>query len=57
MKALTYYVHLLQVVFIGLKLIGEVDWTWLQVFMPYIITFSIWLIGFIYFELLKKGHK
>lgn len=57
MKSLVYYIHMTQVLFIALKFVGKVDWTWLQVFMPYIITFSIWLIGFIYFKLLKQGHK
>lgn len=57
MKSLIYYIHMTQVLFIALKLIEKVDWTWVQVFMPYIITFSIWLIGFIYFKLLKQGHK
>lgn len=57
MKSLIYYIHMTQVLFIALKLVGKVDWTWVQVFMPYIITFSIWLIGFIYFKLLKQGHK
>lgn len=57
MKSLIYYIHMTQVLFIALKLVGKVDWTWVQVFMPYIITFSIWLIGFIYFKLLKQGYK
>lgn len=57
MKSLIYYIHMTQVLFIALKLVGKVDWTWVQVFMPYIITFGIWLIGFIYFKLLKQGHK
>lgn len=33
--------ELLTIIFVVLKLTGTIDWTWLQVFSPAIIAFSI----------------
>lgn len=38
------FVGLLTIVFITLKLTGVIAWSWWLVFLPMIISFSLWLI-------------
>ena len=53
------FLEVLTLIFIVLKLIGKIDWTWLTVFSPMIFAFSMYilmLIGFIVMSV-KSGRK
>lgn len=41
MGCLSFFVVLLQVLFIGLKLTNQIDWGWLVVFMPFLVYFGV----------------
>lgn len=51
------FMEILTIVFIVLKLTGYIDWTWVQVCMPIIISFSVYaliFIGLIAYGILKR---
>lgn len=39
------FLKLMTLMFIGLKLCGEIDWSWWLVWLPYIIDFSATIIA------------
>ena len=49
----------LELLFIGLKLAGKIDWSWWIVFLPYIIQFGVMVILTIIFAFVtdKTGIK
>jgi hypothetical protein len=38
---LKWPIHALTIMLIGLKLTGNIDWSWLYVFLPYAVVFII----------------
>ena len=41
---------LLQVIFIVLKIIGQIDWSWWLVFVPFYIWFVLYILAMIYID-------
>lgn len=44
-------IHLLQVLFIGLKLAGNIDWSWWLVMLPYIFYLGLLVLSVVLEEL------
>ena len=44
-------IHLLQGLFVGLKLAGHIDWSWWLVLLPYIFYFILWVLSVVLEEL------
>ena len=51
------FLGLLQIVFIVLKVLNKISWSWWMVFIPLWIELSIILIVLIIHAIIKKGRK